>query len=459
MADWKAAQRRDASQPPSPELGTLLVDVHHGAPGGSAPLDAQAHAESESLLRKGDEEDGGRTASCSPPPSPPPSKGDDGGEREIDLRTWADALNARAGPCVPSGSCSALLHHVVFILEFSQHVLSVEAGMLGTICWVFIVFSARIFVTPLWTWTFIPVLSPLYGHGPSWAETTVRKTAILCHVTFGMGMLVCATMQFDQQVRKSSPRRHRISGYLYVIFGVGCVAALQPLRSATAKDHGYGLTSFVEVASIMWLSSTALALRYARARDFVSHRRWMARSMACAVSPIGQRIMNFVVLVPLALGMRLSVAGAHGISFLSARWDARTGTSWMQIFASPPSSPAHAAHAAQGATLTGVHDLGMDANFPRVLSRNGYGVAEQLVFPASSWLGLLLVLVIAEVQPGKSISAFSSLDLGRYVGGKQQWAEQLAECWQKVVELVPSYDSMRILLCASQSKSYTEPKP
>jgi hypothetical protein len=169
--------------------------------------------------------------------------------------------------------------------------------------------------------------------------------------------------------------------------------------------------------------------------------------------------MNFVVLVPLALGMRLSVAGAHGISFLSARWDARTGTSWMQIFASPPSSPAHAAHAAQGATLTGVHDLGMDANFPRVLSRNGYGVAEQLVFPASSWLGLLLVLVIAEVQPGKSISAFSSLDLGRYVGGKQQWAEQLAECWQKVVELVPSYDSMRILLCASQSKSYTEPKP
>ena len=438
------------------ELGTLLVDVHHGAAGGSVPLDAQAHAESESLLRPGDEEDGGRTASCSPPPSPPPSKGDEGGEREIDLRTWADALSARAGPCVPSGSCSALLHPVVLILEFSQHVLSEEAGMLGTICWVFIVFSARIFVTPLWTWTFIPVLSPLYGHGPSWAETTVRKTAILCHVTFGMGMLVCATMQFDQQVRKSSPRRHRISGYLYVIFGVGCVAALQPLRSATAKDHGYGWTSFVEVASIMWLSSTALALRYARARDFVSHRRWMARSLACAVSPIGQRIMNFVVLVPLALGMRLSVAGAHGISFLSARWDARTGTSWMQIFASPPSSPAHAA---QGATLTGVHDLGMDANFPRVLSRNGYGVAEQLVFPASSWLGLLLVLVIAEVQPGKSISAFSSLDLGRYVGGKQQWAEQLAECWQKVVELVPSYDSMRILLCASQSKSYTEPKP
>ena len=453
MADWKAAQRRDASQPPSPELGTLLVDVHHGAAGGSAPLDAQAHAESESLLRKGDEEDGGRTASCSPPPSPPPSKGDDGGEREIDLRTWADALSARTGPCVPSGSCSALLHHVVFILEFSQHVLSVEAGMLGTICWVFIVFSARIFVIPLWTWTFIPVLSPLYGHGPSWAETTVRKTAILCHVTFGMGMLVCATMQFDQQVRKSSPRRHRISGYLYVIFGVGCVAALQPLRSATAKDHGYGLTSFVEVASIMWLSSTALALRYARARDFVSHRRWMARSMACAVSPIGQRIMNFVVLVPLALGMRLSVAGAHGISFLSARWDARTGTSLMQIFASPPTS------AAQGATLTGVQNVGMDANFPRVFSRNGYGVAEQMVFPASSWLGLLLVLVIAEVQPGRSISALSSLDLGRHVRGKQPWAEQGAECWQKVVELVPSYNSMRKLLCASQSKSYTEPKP
>lgn len=220
------AADRPASPPPE------LADS--ASPDAHAP---RGDAESESLLRPGDEE-GVRTH----PPLPQGDAGDDRAPLEPnDVVLWAAAIGARVEHCAPSGSCSEVVHGVRWFLEFGQLAFAAEGGLLGTICWVFIMFSARIFVTPLWTWTFIPVLSPLYGHGPGWAETTVRQTAILCHVFCGMGMLACATMQFDQQMRKSSARMHRASGYLYVVFGVGCVAALQPLRAVTAKDHGYGV--------------------------------------------------------------------------------------------------------------------------------------------------------------------------------------------------------------------------
>lgn len=143
-----------------------------------------------------------------------------------EVRAWAH----RAG--LSQGHATCLEHWVRVMSTLTQ-----DVSIIGAICWIFIVFSARIFFTPLWTSIFIPVLSPLYGHGPSWEETKLRKTAILCHVAFGIGMLVCATLQFDQQARKRNFRRHKVSGYLYVIFGVGCVGALQPLRSATAKEQ------------------------------------------------------------------------------------------------------------------------------------------------------------------------------------------------------------------------------
>ena len=43
----------------------------------------------------------------------------------------------------------------------------------------------------------------------------------------------------------------------------------------------------------------------------------------------------------------------------------------------------------------------VDDVFPRVMSRDGYGVAEHLVFPLSAWVGLFTVVVLAELQVGE----------------------------------------------------------
>ena len=80
-----------------------------------------------------------------------------------------------------------------------------------------------------------------------------------------------------------------------------------------------------------------------------------------------------------------------------ARWDVATGVSWTQIFSSPSAIAAQVAKlkmqdlsAHQQAALH--HEI--DASFPCVFSRNGYGVAEQMVFPASSWLGVCVYVCV-----------------------------------------------------------------
>lgn len=130
------------------------------------------------------------------------------------------------------------------------------------------------------------------------------------------------------------------------------------------------------------------------------------------MSPIGQRVTNFMILVPVALGVRLAFCGAFGVSIWAARWDSSTGTTLLQLFSSPtgisaeierifkltPAGGSIQADAERALLLPGATALlppgaarsaaEIDAMFPRVFSRVGYGVAEQLVFPASSWLGL-----------------------------------------------------------------------
>ena len=114
----------------------------------------------------------------------------------------------------------------------------------------------------------------------------MRAGAILCHIVCGIGMLLCGALQFNQRVRKVYPRRHRVSGYLYIAFGVGCLAALRPLRSSTAKGHGFVATCFVEVASLMWLCATARALLHVKRGEYAQHRRWMLRSLALALRSV-----------------------------------------------------------------------------------------------------------------------------------------------------------------------------
>ena len=274
------------------------------------------------------------------------------------------------------------------------------------------------------------MVSPVYGHGERWAQSPQLSAAILVHVASGIVMMVCGMCQFDSRLRKGNPTLHKQSGYTYIVSGLLCLGALRPLRQSLAQEHGVAPTLFVEVASIMWVAATGMAVYCARRRDFVRHRRWMARSMACAISPAFQRLSNFFILCPFALTSRFTVSGLNGYAFWSSRWGTSQDFSLLQLFSpwtevdawsmklslnsssSISSTPAAAAAVApplQSSPPADVDKTVFDA-FPTVLSFDGYGVAEQLVFPASSWVGLVIILFIAETQSGGMLSSINLLD-------------------------------------------------
>ena len=52
------------------------------------------------------------------------------------------------------------------LLQDVQACIERDPCILGKVCLLFSIFSARLLLTPLWTTPFIPAVSPIYEHGP-----------------------------------------------------------------------------------------------------------------------------------------------------------------------------------------------------------------------------------------------------------------------------------------------------
>jgi uncharacterized membrane protein len=112
--------------------------------------------------------------------------------------------------------------------------------------------------------------------------------ALVLHAGFAATALILGALQFFPRFRARWPAWHRRAGTLYVICCLvgGCAALLLAFgtTSGPIATTGFGLLG------LCWLGSTANAWRYARARDFVRHRRWMTRSYALAFAAVTLRL-------------------------------------------------------------------------------------------------------------------------------------------------------------------------
>ena len=152
------------------------------------------------------------------------------------------------------------------------------------------------------------------------------------------------------------------------------------------------MVTFVNIASVMWLGTTSVSIYHiAICRDFQSHKEWMIRSVYYALVPVFQRVVNFVPLSILAMGWRLSADAVHCIPFYESRWGDDTGD-WTRAFSLGSSR-------------------GNFTSRPLVLSFDGYGVAEHLVFSTSAWAGLVAAAFFAEVQCREMASSSTSWEL------------------------------------------------
>jgi uncharacterized membrane protein len=127
------------------------------------------------------------------------------------------------------------------------------------------------------------------------ANQFARTGALVLHAGVSATALLLGALQFFPRIRTRWPAWHRRAGTLYVICCmIGGVAALLLALGTSAGpigSAGFGLLG------LLWLGTTAQAWRYARARDFVRHRRWMTRSYALTFAAVTLRLYLPVVFI------------------------------------------------------------------------------------------------------------------------------------------------------------------
>ena len=127
------------------------------------------------------------------------------------------------------------------------------------------------------------------------ANQFARTGALVLHAGVSATALLLGALQFFPRIRTRWPAWHRRAGTVYVICCmIGGVAALLLALGTSAGpigSAGFGLLG------LLWLGTTAQAWRYAKARDFVRHRRWMTRSYALTFAAVTLRLYLPVVFI------------------------------------------------------------------------------------------------------------------------------------------------------------------
>jgi len=118
---------------------------------------------------------------------------------------------------------------------------------------------------------------------------TDAPLALIAHLTGGPLALLLAPFQLWSGLRARRPGLHRALGRLYgLAILIGALGSLALVPAFTGSS--FAAAGFVALAAL-WLATTALGIRAARARDFVRHRRWMLRSVALTFAAVTLRVM------------------------------------------------------------------------------------------------------------------------------------------------------------------------
>jgi Predicted membrane protein (DUF2306) len=113
-----------------------------------------------------------------------------------------------------------------------------------------------------------------HGHVPG---DIVGNVAVGAHLLLAVIVTVCGPLQLIPQIRAYAPTLHRWNGRVYLLAAiVTSIAGLYMLFNrgilgSTAQHIAIGFNA------VLILLFAGMALRYALARDFVTHRRWAMR--------------------------------------------------------------------------------------------------------------------------------------------------------------------------------------
>lgn len=127
---------------------------------------------------------------------------------------------------------------------------------------------------------------------------------IIAHAGFAGLALLVGPFQFLRGLRAKRPHIHRWTGRVYVACCIagGVSGGLIGPFASTGPVAASGFTAL----AVAWLITTAMAYRYAVARDFARHERWMVRSFALTLAAVTLRL--YLPLGVFALGFSFAEA-------------------------------------------------------------------------------------------------------------------------------------------------------
>jgi tetratricopeptide (TPR) repeat protein len=105
----------------------------------------------------------------------------------------------------------------------------------------------------------------------------VGNLAVAIHLISAVIVILAGTIQLIPQVRSRAPLLHRWNGRLYIVtaFTISIAGLYMMWVRGTVGDLSQHLGNTILAVLIMF--SAVMALRYALARDFKTHRRWALR--------------------------------------------------------------------------------------------------------------------------------------------------------------------------------------
>ena len=126
---------------------------------------------------------------------------------------------------------------------------------------------------------------------------TVGNFAVAMHIASAVVVLFAGALQLIPQVRNRFPIFHRWNGRIYMLAAVGISVAglyMTWIRGSIGDLSQNLGSTFCSI--VIWLCA-GMALRYAIARDFRTHRRWALRLFLVASAAYFYRLVFFLTMM------------------------------------------------------------------------------------------------------------------------------------------------------------------
>jgi uncharacterized membrane protein len=130
---------------------------------------------------------------------------------------------------------------------------------------------------------------------PAWQHYGVFKWWLLPHGVGAACALLLGPMQFSDRLRKRYTKLHRVLGRIYVAGAlagapIGVFIQYRFDEQMFGASRGFTIATIVDAS--LWITTTLVALMFARQRKIQLHRQWMTRSYAVAIVFLEVRVIS-----------------------------------------------------------------------------------------------------------------------------------------------------------------------